>query len=68
MLDKLIQRVPGRKRTYTVYYDLLEANKDGIVVEQRKKISHRRKLGRSAFDQIAWTGNKVREVVNIPSP
>ena len=65
VLDKLIKRVPGRKRTYTVYYDLLEANKDGIIVRNPNKIALRRRLGKSAFDRIAWTGNKVLSLIKV---
>ncbi len=59
-MDTLIVRVPGRKKTYTVHYDLLESNKDGKSVKNSKRLSHRRKLGKSAFERIAWSGNKVR--------
>ena len=58
-MDTLIERVPGRKRTFTVYYDLLESNKEGKIVKTPNIGSLRRKLGKSAFEKIAWTGNKV---------
>ena len=58
VMDTLIERIPGRKRTYTAYYDLLECNKEGRIARNSTS-SLRRKLGKSAFEKIAWTGNKV---------
>ncbi|XP_064402015.1 uncharacterized protein LOC135347851 isoform X1 [Halichondria panicea] len=57
VMDTLIERIPGRKRTYTAYYDLLECNKEGRIARNSTS-SLRRKLGKSAFEKIAWTGNK----------
>jgi len=64
VMDTLIERVPGRKRTYTVYYDLLESNKNGVVVRNTSSVAVRRGLGRSVFEKIAWTGNRVSVVLN----
>ncbi len=58
VMDTLIERIPGRKRTYMTYYDLLEGNKEGLIARNSTS-SLRRKLGKSAFERIAWTGNKV---------
>ncbi|XP_064402133.1 uncharacterized protein LOC135347927 [Halichondria panicea] len=57
VMDTLIERIPGRKRTCTAYYDLLECNKEGRIARNSTS-SLRRKLGKSAFERIAWTGNK----------
>ena len=62
-MNTLIERMPGRKRTYTVYYDLLEATPSGRVVKSQSKGSVRRRLGKSVFDEIAWTDNKVMFVI-----
>ncbi|XP_064401902.1 uncharacterized protein LOC135347786 isoform X2 [Halichondria panicea] len=58
VMDTLIEKVPGKKRTFTVYYDILESNKEGKIVKTPNIGTLRRKLGKSAFEKIAWTGNK----------
>ncbi len=55
VMDTLIVRVPGRKRTYAVHYGFLESNEEGKCVR-----NNRRKMGKSVFEKIAWSNNKVR--------
>ncbi len=60
VMDTLIERVPDSKRTYTVHYDLLNSNKEGKITRSYKNIAIRQSLGKSVFEKIAWTGNKVK--------
>ena len=56
MLDCLIERVPGRKTTYTVHYSILETDKDGTVLASKSGLAVKRT---TVFEEIAWKCNKV---------
>ena len=56
VLDCLIERVPDRKTTYTVYYSMLEGDKMGRVLPTKSRLAKR---GMTAFEEVAWKSNKV---------